>query len=267
MKILPLILAIFAVCCICSSAAATMIYFSWDDVSEFLGLSKKEESPAPAAVLAPTYQTIVVPNEPPAPSPTNPSAPSPTNPSAPSPNKPSVVPPSKPDSKTPPNDPKTPLKTPQIGCPDPGCDAIVEEHNRVRAAHGVHEKLVWDAGLQAVAQARVNWNVANGKTGHDAFYANIERQGLGAGPENAYGAVGFTGAAEGWAKSVGHAPHTLGRNVTKVGCATHPNGGYMPSICVYDTWGKICGDPTICAAPTNVCRCHIDENGRPWGCC
>ena len=255
MKILPLILAIFAVCCICSSAAATMIYFSWDDVSEFLGLSKKEASPPPAAVLAPTYQTVV--------------APTPVSfdgtPSSSPPPKPDPKTPPKPDPKTPPQNPKTP--PPKTPCPDPGCDAIVEAHNRVRAAHGVHEKLVWDAGLQAVAQARVDWNVAHGKTGHDAFYANIERQGLGAGPENAYGGVGFEGAAEGWAKSVGHAPHTLGRNVTKVGCATHPNGGYMPSICVYDAWGKICGDPTICAVPTNVCRCHIDENGHPWGCC
>jgi len=261
--ILPLILVIFVGCLLSSSAAATMIYFSWADVSEFLGLSKKEASPAPGA---PTYQTIVAPTYPPNEPPNVSKNPS-TSP------KPDPKTPPKPDPKTPPKpDPKTspkpsPPKTPQIGCPDPGCDAIVEEHNRVRAAYGVHEKLVWDAGLQAVAQARVDWNVAHGKTGHDAFYANIERQGLGAGPENAYGGVGFSGAAEGWAKSVGHAPHTLGRNVTKVGCATHPNGGYMPSICVYDAWGKICGDPTICAMPANVCRCHIDENGHPWGCC
>lgn len=267
MKILPLILAIFVGCLICSSAAAAMIYFSWSDVKKLFGFSTPAPTPVPApvsfdgTVVAPTPRSIPPPINPPKMPPNEPKTP-PNEPKTPP-----KTPPKPPNNsdKTPPNNPdKTP---PHMGCPDPGCDAIVEEHNRVRAAHGVHEKLSWDAGLQAVAQARVNWNVANGKTGHDAFYANIERQGLGAGPENAYGAVGFSGAAEGWAKSVGHAPHTLGRNVTKVGCATHPNGGYMPSICVYDAWGKICGDPTICAMPSNVCRCHVDENGHPWGCC
>ena len=90
MMSIVMIIAIIAACCMSSSAATVMIYFSWNDVSRFLGLSKKEESPPPAAV-APTYQTIV--------------APTPLNePSAP-PNLP-------PDPKTPPNDLKTPPKTP-----------------------------------------------------------------------------------------------------------------------------------------------------------
>jgi hypothetical protein len=162
-----------------------------------------------------------------------------------------------------------PGQTPPIvpgSCPDPGCDVIVSEHNRVRAAHGVHEKLRWDTGLQAIAQARANWNADHahlGKTGHDAVASGIAPS---AGPENAYSGIGFGtgpgGAAEMWANSLGHAPHVLGRNVTAVGCATNPGAGSFPSLCVYDAWGKICGDPTICTAPSNNCRC---ENG--WGCC
>ena len=55
---MKILLAIFVGCLICSSAAATMIYFSWADVSEFLGLSKKEEA-SPAPVFSPPSNTCV----------------------------------------------------------------------------------------------------------------------------------------------------------------------------------------------------------------
>lgn len=195
----------------------------------------------------------------------NPKQPDPKQP-GPNPKQPDQPPPTTPLPNQPPA--VTPVPVAPGSCPDPGCDIIVNEHNRVRAIHGVHEKLRWDPALQAIAQARADWNAANGKTGHDAVAAGIAPS---AGPENAYSGIGFGmgpgGAPEMWANSVGHAPHVLGRNVTAVGCATNPGAGFMPSICVYDAWGKICGDPTICAAPSNNCRCHIDERGGGWGCC
>jgi len=49
-SVVPLILVIVVACLMSSSAAAVMIYFSWDDVSRFLGLSK---SPAPVSASVP----------------------------------------------------------------------------------------------------------------------------------------------------------------------------------------------------------------------
>jgi uncharacterized protein YkwD len=165
------------------------------------------------------------------------------------------------------NTPAKPKDQGTIPCPDPGCDVIVSEHNRVRRNFGVTEPLVWDAGLQEVAQTRVDWNAAHGETGHAAVGAGIAPS---TGGENAYSGLGFGtgpgGAAEMWAHSVGHHAHVIGRNVKKVGCATNAGAGKFPSICVYDAWGDICNDTTICAHSSNPCRCDIDEHGGKWGC-
>ena len=55
---MKILLAIFVGCLICSSAAATMVYLSWADVSEFLGLSKKEEA-SPPPFFSPPSNTCV----------------------------------------------------------------------------------------------------------------------------------------------------------------------------------------------------------------
>ena len=55
MMIIVVIVAIIAACCMSSSAAAAMIYFSWTDVSKFLGFA----SPAPAT--PPSFDNTVTP--------------------------------------------------------------------------------------------------------------------------------------------------------------------------------------------------------------
>ena len=55
MMIIVVIIAIIAACCMSSSAAAVMIYFSWADVSKFLGFA----SPAPAT--PPSFDNTVTP--------------------------------------------------------------------------------------------------------------------------------------------------------------------------------------------------------------
>lgn len=55
-SVVPLILVIFVACLMSSSTAAAVVYFSWDDISRFLGLSKKE---SPAPVLPPSFEGTV----------------------------------------------------------------------------------------------------------------------------------------------------------------------------------------------------------------
>jgi hypothetical protein len=90
MMIIVVIIAIIAACCMSSSAAAVMIYFSWADVSKFLGFA----SPAPAT--PPSFDNTVTP-----PVPKTEGGPPPTTPPVPKTGTPPPVP------KTPPANPVT----------------------------------------------------------------------------------------------------------------------------------------------------------------
>ena len=101
MMIIVVIIAIIAACCMSSSAAAVMIYFSWADVSKFLGFA----SPAPAT--PPSFDNTVTP-----PVPKTEGGPPPTPPPVPKTGTPPPVPktgtpPPVPKSTTPPAQPVT----------------------------------------------------------------------------------------------------------------------------------------------------------------
>jgi hypothetical protein len=164
MMIIVVIVAIIAACCMSSSAAAVVIYFSWADVSKFLGFA----SPAPApAASPPSFDNIVAPP----PVPKTEGGPAPTPPVPKTEGGPAPTPPV----------PKTEGGPPAKPVTNPGDFSLANIEykpvgdfkkdvlgtiNALRAIRNVSEPkplkpvhpLTWDEGLEAGAQIHADIN-------------------------------------------------------------------------------------------------------------